>query len=212
MIKSKLATEVYDFGDKNSNPRNQKVSRITIHHMAGNMGALACAKMHYNGNSSSANYYIGSDGVICAGVSEDRRAWTSGNRPNDYSAITIEVANSGGGPEWRVSDKAYNALIALCADICERYGIAPKYTGNPDGTLTIHRMFQNTDCPGAYLIEKHEEGIIERDIISKMGGAATGKLYRVQCGAFAVYDNAVRQRDKLRDLGFKDAFIAEVEG
>ena len=209
MVKSKLATEVLDFGDKNSNPRNQKICRITIHHMAGNMGAVACAKMHYNGNSSSANYYIGSDGVICAGVSEDRRAWTSGNRANDYSAITIEVANNGGAPEWRVSDKAYNALIALCADICERYGISPHYTGDPDGTLTIHRMFQNTSCCGAYLIERHENGTIERDIKSKMGGSETGHLYRVQCGAFAVYDNAVRQRDKLRDLGFKDAFIVE---
>lgn len=209
MVKSKLATQTYDFGTKNSNPRDQKICRITIHHMAGQMSALACAKMHYGGSSSSANYYIGSDGVICAGVSEDRRAWTSGNRANDYSAITIEVSNSGGGPEWKVSDKAYESLIALCADICERYGIAPHYSGSPDGTLTIHRMFQNTDCCGSYLIGKHEDGSIERDIKKKMGGSPTGKLYRVQCGAFAVFDNAVRQRDKLRELGFKDAFIVE---
>ena len=39
MVKSSLATEVYDFGTKNSNPRNQKVCRITIHHMAG----LSCS-------------------------------------------------------------------------------------------------------------------------------------------------------------------------
>lgn len=210
MVKSNLATEVYDFGTKNSNPRNQKVCRITIHHMAGNIGAKACAQMHYKGSSSSANYYIGTDGTICAGVSEDRRAWTSGNRANDYSAITIEVANNSGAPNWTVSDKAYASLIALCADICNRYGINPHYTGEPDGTLTIHRMFWNTACCGPYLIGKHEDGSIERDIKKKMGGDSTGKLYKVQCGAFSVKSNAEKQRDKLISLGFKDAFIVEV--
>jgi hypothetical protein len=209
MVKSDLATEVVDFGTRNSNPRNQKVCRITIHHMAGNLGAVECAKMHMNTATSSANYYIGTDGTICAGVSEDRRAWTSGSRENDHSAITIEVANNSGAPNWTVSDKAYKACIALCADICQRYGINPHYNGEKTGTLTIHRMFQNTDCCGAYLIGKHEDGSIERDIIEKMGGAS-GKLYKVQTGAFAVKENAERQRDKLVDLGFKDAFIVEV--
>jgi hypothetical protein len=209
MVKSDLATEVVDFGTRNSNPRNQKVCRITIHHMAGNLGAVECAKMHMNTATSSANYYIGTDGTICAGVSEDRRAWTSGSRENDHSAITIEVANNSGAPNWTVSDKAYKACIALCADICQRYGINPHYNGEKTGTLTIHRMFQNTDCCGAYLIGKHEDGSIERDIINKMGGAS-GKLYKVQTGAFAVKENAERQRDKLVDLGFKDAFIVEV--
>lgn len=209
MVKSNLATEVVDFGTRNSNPRNQKVCRITIHHMAGNLGAVECAKMHMNTATSSANYYIGTDGTICAGVSEDRRAWTSGSRENDHSAITIEVANNSGAPNWTVSDKAYKACIALCADICQRYGIKPHYNGEKTGTLTIHRMFQNTDCCGPYLIGKHEDGSIERDIIEKMGGAS-GKLYKVQTGAFAVKENAERQRDKLIDLGFKDAFIVEV--
>ena len=209
MVKSDLATEVVDFGTRNSNPRNQKVCRITIHHMAGNLGAVECAKMHMNTATSSANYYIGTDGTICAGVSEDRRAWTSGSRENDHSAITIEVANNSGAPNWTVSDKAYKACIALCADICQRYGINPHYNGEKTGTLTIHRMFQNTDCCGAYLIGKHEDGSIERDIIEKMGGAS-GKLYKVQTGAFAVKENAEKQRDKLVDLGFKDAFIVEV--
>lgn len=209
MVKSELATEVVDFGTRNSNPRNQKVCRITIHHMAGNLGAVECAKMHMNTATSSANYYIGTDGTICAGVSEDRRAWTSGSRENDHSAITIEVANNSGAPNWTVSDKAYKACIALCADICQRYGIKPHYNGEKTGTLTIHRMFQNTDCCGAYLIRKHEDGSIERDIIEKMGGAS-GKLYKVQTGAFAVKEKAERQRDKLVDLGFKDAFIVEV--
>ena len=64
---SSLATSAVNFGSINSNPRQNKVSKITIHHMAGDMGATSCANMHKNG-SASANYYVGSDGAICSGV------------------------------------------------------------------------------------------------------------------------------------------------
>lgn len=212
MVKSDLATEVVDFGTKNSNPRTEKISKITIHHMAGNTGAVTCAKNHYNGNCS-ANYYISSEGVICAGVSENRRAWTSSSSWNDQRAITIEVANNSGAPSWTVSDKAYRALIKLCADICKRYGINPHYDGTKNGTLTIHKMYYNTECCGPYLIGKHEDESIERDIKAEMAGgeapAPAGKLYRVQCGAFRIKSNAEALVKELQSKGYADAFIVE---
>jgi N-acetyl-anhydromuramyl-L-alanine amidase AmpD len=93
-----------------------------------------CARAHLNGNAASANYYIGNDGRICGGVSEDRRAWTSGSSYNDQRAITIEVSNSATGEPWPVSAAAYGACIKLCADICQRYGI--EHTFRP--TETAH--------------------------------------------------------------------------
>lgn len=42
---------------------------------------------------------------------------------NDNRAITIEVANNGGAPDWPVSNKAYAALLDLVTDICKRNGI-----------------------------------------------------------------------------------------
>ena len=101
MKKSKLTTEVVDFGKKKSNPRGlDRVVRITPHHMAGNMGAAACAKYHLTATdrTASANYYINGKDIVC-GVSEDRRAWTSGSPSNDYTSITIEVANSTNAPD-----------------------------------------------------------------------------------------------------------------
>lgn len=160
---SGLASSWVDFGNKNSNARNQKISKITIHHMAGNMDAAACAKMHRNG-SASANYYIGSDGTIVGGVVEGRRAWTSSSGSNDHQALTFEVANCGGSPDWKVSDAAYNSMIALCRDICSRYGITAEYTGNSSGTLTTHKMFASTACPGPYLEGRLKSGKIARDI------------------------------------------------
>ena len=141
-----------DFGDKKSNPRTQPISKITIHHMAGILDAEYCANYHLNSERDvSANYYIGKDGTICQGVREERRAWTSANRENDFVAITIEVSNNSREPNWTVGKEAYDSLIKLCVDICKRYNIVLKWTGDKDGTLTCHYMFKDTECPGPYL-------------------------------------------------------------
>lgn len=172
MKKSKLTTATVDFGKKKSNPRGlDKVVRITPHHMAGNMGAKECAKYHLETKerTASANYYINGKDIVC-GVSEDRRAWTSSSPSNDYSAITIEVANSTKGPDWKISDASYKSLVALCADICERYGIDPHYDGTKKGTITMHKMFAGTTCPGPYLSKLIESGQFEKDIKAKMKG------------------------------------------
>ena len=67
-------------------------------------------------------------------VEESNRAWTSGNADNDNQAVTIEVANDGGAPDWHVSDTAFAKLIDLCVDICRRNNIhSLNYTGNADG-------------------------------------------------------------------------------
>ena len=160
---SGLASQKRDFGTKNSNARKSKVSKITIHHMAGDMGAYNCANMHYNGNCS-ANYYIGSDGKICGGVREDRRAWTSSSPDNDHQAITYEVANNSGAPNWSISKAAYDAMIALSRDICSRYGINAYYDGSSSASLTTHDMFAATCCPGPYIKGKLKNGQIARDI------------------------------------------------
>ena len=170
MVKSSLTTNVIDFGDAKSNVRTAKITRITPHHMAGKMDAETCAKMHRDSNrEASANYYI-SENKIVAGVSEDRRAWTSSSKANDMTAITIEVSNSGGEPEWPISNTSYQSLVKLCADICKRYGITPHYDGTPNGTITIHSMFAATACPGPYLTSLIKSGQFEKDVKNVMGG------------------------------------------
>ena len=119
--------------------------------MAANSNPIYCAEWHRDDKNVSSNYYIGSDGSIVGGVSEDRRAWSTGNEDNDQSAINIEVANCSRGPEWKVSDAAIESLIALCADICRRYDFTLNWTGNEYGSLTTHDMFKDTMCPGPYL-------------------------------------------------------------
>lgn len=145
-------------------PRNHKIDTITIHCMAGNFSIETCGDIFQrSGRNASSNYGIGSDGRIGMYVEEKDRSWCSSNRENDHRAITIEVANDGGAPEWHVSDKAMDALLDLVTDICKRNGIQKLVwsdkkadrTNHRNGcNMTVHRDFAKKECPGKYLFER----------------------------------------------------------
>jgi LysM repeat protein len=137
------------------------VTKITIHHMAvvnGDPVAVARALADPN-RHASATYCIGSDGKIVCGLDESIAPGTSGpgtpGKNNDLQAVTMEIANSKGAPNWEISDTAMATVIQLCVDICKRNGIKKlNYTGDANGNLTYHQMFNATACPGPYLISK----------------------------------------------------------
>lgn len=137
-------------------PRNNSIKKITIHMVAGNASVETLGYIfEKKTRKASSNYGIGSDGRVGMYVEEANRSWCSGSRENDHQAITIEVANDSGAPEWHVSDKAMKKLIALCVDICKRNGIEKlNFTGDKSGNLTMHKYFQDTSCPGQYLESK----------------------------------------------------------
>ena len=148
-------------------PRNHAIDRITIHCVVGqasveNLGAQFAKPER----QASSNYGIGTDGRIACYVEEENRAWTSGSRENDNRAITIEVASDTTHP-YAVNAKAYAALLDLVEDICRRYNIKLKYTGDTSGNMTMHKWFQATDCPGDYLISKYPE--IEKEVNRRLG-------------------------------------------
>lgn len=160
----------------NSGKRKEKISKITVHHMAGNLTIEQCgATFAQASRKASSNYGIGSDGRIALYVPEDKRAWTSSSAWNDNRAVTIEVANSKAEEPWPISDAAYKSLVELCADICRRNGIqAVNYTGDKNGVLTEHRMFKATACPGATIHGYLTSGKLVQDINAKLGGGSTG--------------------------------------
>ena len=188
----------------NKTVMNDKVNKkITIHHMAGNLSVETCANVFSGTRKASSNYGIGTDGRVGLYVDEKDRAWTSSSSANDSQAVTIEVANNSGAPNWTVSDKAFNKLIDLCVDICKRNGIKKLiWTGDKTGTLTCHYMFAATACPGPYLKSKMPE--IANLVNARLSGTTTTtpevkKLYRVrkswedansQIGAYAILQNA----------------------
>ena len=166
-------TSVAIMSPNHSGSRLNPISKITIHHMAGNLSVETCGNVFLNPNKqASSNYGIGSDGRIACYVEEEDHPWTSANWENDDRAITIEVANSESGGDWPISQAAYASLISLCADICNRYGIYPYYDGTPSATLTEHCMFVATNCPGPTIHAMQVNHVIENDIRAAMAGGA----------------------------------------
>lgn len=207
-----------------TSPRNAKIDTITIHHMAGNLSVETCGNVFAStSRGASSNYGIGSDGRIGMYVEEADRSWGTGSGANDNRAITIEVANDGGAPDWHVSDPAIKSLINLCADICIRNGIKrliwkgdKSLVGQPDKqNMTIHQWFQATACPGPYLLSMHSyiaeevnKILAKNSTVSESNSSST--IYRVQVGAFSVKSNAENMLKKLKDAGF-EGFIVTVE-
>jgi hypothetical protein len=100
---------------------------------------------------------------------EADRAWTTGNKI-DHSSVTIEVADNTNAAPWGCTDKAMAALINLCVDICKRNGISKlNYTGDKSGNLLMHKWYQSTDCPGAYLEGKFS--YIASEVNKQLDGA-----------------------------------------
>lgn len=195
----------------NYNNRTAPIKKFTIHHTAVVAPAENVARTFQSAaRQASSNYVIGGDGTIVLCVPEEFRAWTSGNEENDTQAITVEVCNSTAAPEWRVSDAALEAVINLGVDICKRYNLPGfTWTGDKNGTLTIHKMFQATACPGPYLESKMP--YIAAEIKKRLNQKEDDDmLYKVQVGAFSVKANAEKLLAELKAKGY-NGFIVEVD-
>ncbi len=159
--------------------RSERITKITIHHMAGVLSAKQCGELFQNPNrSGSAHYGIGNDGTIAQYVDEADTAWTDGNWISNCRSVTIETSNSARGGDWRVSGEALESLIKLCADIAKRNSLGRLVAGQ---NLTWHSMYAATACPGEYLKSKMEYiaaranaiNYTEEDIKVKLDGINT---------------------------------------
>ncbi len=199
-----------------TNPRNNKIKKITIHHMAGNLSVEQCGNVFQNrSRQASSNYGIGTDGRIGLYVEEKNRAWTSGNKDNDNQAITIEVANDVIGGNWHVSDKALESLINLCVDICKRNGITKlNFTGDKNGNLTMHKYFQATQCPGEYLASKFP--YIADEVNKKLGMVSSSTQTSPTTSTSTASTYTVVKGDTLSKIGQKTGIawttIADLNG
>ena len=162
-----------------TSPRNHVIDTITIHCYVGQVtaerGCNSSRFTKYNPVSgASCNYVVGFDGSIGLCVDESDRSWCSSNRANDHRAVTIEVASETVHP-YRVTDKAYKALVELVADICKRNNINQlRWRGDKSlightarQNMTVHRWFAAKACPGDYLYDLH--GRIADDVNKRLG-------------------------------------------
>lgn len=196
-----------------SGRRTHAVDRITPHCVVGQLTAEGIGACFPAGRDASCNYGIGKDGRVCLIVDECNRSWCSSSNANDQRAITIECASDTTHP-YAMTNAVYEKLIALCVDICKRYGKTKLIWFNDKNTalnyspksnemvLTVHRWFANKSCPGDWLYSRL--GDLAAKVTAQLGGSSggtgtSGQMYRVrktwsdtesQKGAFTVLDNA----------------------
>lgn len=172
MSHSSLATAVYPV--KNFFEGRQKPIRtISVHHMAGRATAQACANT-LNNRGVSAHYGIGVNGEIASYVEEENTAWSLGDRSANYENISIETSNSATGGDWPVSDKAYNSMVQLVADIAKRNNLGELKVGE---NLVMHKMYKATNCPGPYLEARFQH---IADIANGLNGFVEGESVSVE--------------------------------
>ncbi len=174
MTKSPLTDSEVLTGNKYTG-RAYEIRAITPHYMVWNCSGETCAWSFVEpARRASANYCIGNQGDIVLNVPEEDAAWTSSSYDNDNRSITIECANynetKDGHVYGQLPDATWESLVALCADICSRYGKTglvftgeADYYGIPDDKLlvTLHKFFSNTDCPGPWLSEQIDRLVSE---------------------------------------------------
>ena len=200
-----------------TNPRRGKIKKITIHHVAGNLTVETIGNVFAPASrKASSNYGVDNRGRVGMYVEEKNRAWTSSNADNDNQAVTIEVSNISGAPDWKIGDVALEKTIELCVDICKRNGIGRlNFTGDKSGNLTMHKWFANTNCPGPDLESKFP--YIAAEVNKRLNAkpeaptptpSQPGTLYFVQTGAFGNKSNADAQLARVKAAGF-DAIMKQ---
>lgn len=155
-------------------PRQGKIKGISIHTMAGPGSVEGCGQVFQTSEASS-HYGIGPDGRIGQYVLEENRAWCCSHKV-DHEVVTIEVSSIQAYKEpYECTEAAFESLIDLCVDICQRNGIkkliwkegkqyCPAFTGNwAVCNMVPHRYTtdKGKSCPGNYLFGKYGE-IAER--------------------------------------------------
>ena len=158
--------DVKIYSPNHSGQRTHAVDRITLHCVVGQCSVEVLGNIFVNPSRyASSNYGIGTDGRVGLYVDENNRSWCSSSWENDQRAITVECASDTFYP-YAMNTNVYNTIIALCTDICKRYGKTKLiWFGDKDKTLnyapksnemilTVHRWFAATACPGDWLLAR----------------------------------------------------------
>lgn len=207
-------------------PRNKTIRRLTPHAVAGNLTIEATLGLSRFVNSdpingASCNYAIGTDGRIGLGVEETNRSWCSSSYINDMEAITAEIANNAGAPDWRMSDAAINSWLNLSVDIATAYGFKHiSYQEKPasitpaqvekwistwaipyEMIVTLHSWYTNKACPGPYFIRQLPW------LVKEMNKRLSGSVPEKFVGEGAIPEKVVTPENTAPVPPMKDLFV-----
>jgi len=159
MSQSSLVTRQWWANESNyTKGRTDTIHGIVIHHAASTSLDSVGQAFSQWGRNGSAHYGVCGT-QIHQYVREEDCAWHCGDWAGNNCTIGIETVNSTGAPTWLVSEESFNTLAKLCADIAKRNGLGRVKFGPDDvyPTLSAHRDWSATYCPGDYLYNRMNE-------------------------------------------------------
>lgn len=204
----------------NSGKRTHSIDRISPHCVVGQCTAEDLGDLFMKKKASS-NYGIDKNGRVGMYVEEKNCSWCTSSDANDQRAVTIECASDTKAP-YEMKNAVYTTLIELCTDICRRNGkkkllwfedknktlaYNPK---NDEMIITVHRWFDNKDCPGDWLYKRL--GDLAKKVTENLSirSPLTGTSYCVQTGAYKRKAYADAHLSKVNASGF-DAYMVIVD-
>ena len=166
-----------------------KTTHIVLHHV-GVVGKFTVEQIHAEHlrkgwRGIAYNYYVRKDGTIYHGREEN----AAGGHTLNYNEVSIGICFEGNFEIETMPDAQLKAGQALMADILTRYSTAK---------VVRHKDLNKTACPG------------KNFPFDKMTTIAqpTGKIYRVQVGAYSAKTNAELLATELKKKGYQ-AIIVE---
>lgn len=169
--------------------RQDTIHGITIHHAASTSLDSVGQVFSTPGRGGSAHYGVKGPQVHQY-VNEEDTAWHCGNWPGNSCTIGIEVVNSTGAPEWLVDEETFETLVKLVADIAKRNNLG-RLKFEPDGvypTLSAHRDWSPTYCPGDYLYSRMNELAERANAINYPPAPAKAELKWTKLKVAATYE------------------------
>lgn len=159
MSQSSLVTKQWWANESNyTKGRQDTIHGIVIHHAASTSLDSVGQVFSQYGRGGSAHYGVCGN-QIHQYVREEDTAWHCGDWPGNCCTIGIETVNSTGAPDWLVAEDTFNTLVKLVADIAKRNNLGKIKFGPYDvyPTLSAHRDWSATYCPGDYLYSRMDE-------------------------------------------------------
>lgn len=136
----------------------QSISKIVIHHNAGNLTTEGCYNT-WQTRPASAHYQVEANGTVGQLVLDSNTAWHAGNWTINTQTIGIEHADyKDSNGQWRMTDATINSGARLVAALCLQYGLGrPQWGVNMVG----HNECVSTECPASLAVggSQHDEYI-----------------------------------------------------
>ena len=127
----------------------QSISKIVIHHNAGNLTTEGCYYT-WQTRPASAHYQVEANGTVGQLVLDSNTAWHAGNWTINTQSIGIEHADyKDGNGQWRMTEATINSGARLVAALCLQYSL-----GRPQWGVNVvgHNECVSTECPASLAV------------------------------------------------------------